>query len=108
MYPQYEVDPSVGGRMYYDEMAAKTIGQGSDDGSSDYDFENRYYYWIDKKVTPEQARANAAEEMKHKNLYNNSGSDNKLGVIQGYYGKKGGTLKKGGYVYADILYPFIL
>lgn len=110
MYPQYEVDPSVGGRMYFDEMAARTIGQGGGSSNTGADYRELLdYYKNERKMSDADAINAADKEWKNLNLGNSpSSNDNKLGVIQGYYGKKGGTLKKGGYVYADILYPFIL
>lgn len=107
MYPQYEVDPSTGGRMYFDEMAARKIGEGGGNGSSDSDFENRYNYWISKKLTPEQARENADKELKYKTMNGSSGTD-RTSVVNAYYSKTGGVLKKGGYVYSDVILPFLL
>ena len=111
MYPQYEVDPSVGGRMYYDELAGRTIGAGGAGGSSDAGEQYRQIreYYKDKGLSEADATDAADKEMKHRNLgYGSSGGDDKMGVIKGYYGKTGGTMKKGGYVYGDILYPFVL
>ena len=107
MYPQYEVDPSTGGRMYYDEMAAKTIGPGGGGGSSDSGFEDRYNYWISKKLTPEQARENADKELKYRNMNSSTGPD-KQGIVNAMYSKNGGVLKKGGYVYSDVIFPFLM
>jgi hypothetical protein len=109
MYPQFEVDPSVGGRLYFDELAAKRITPSG--GGSNADFEDRYNYWQSKGLTPSEARQNVESESKVRNVYNTpatSSGNEGLGMIQAMYGKKGGTMKKGGYVYADILYPFIL
>ena len=107
MYPQYEVDPSTGGRMYYDEMAAKTIGPGGGGGSSSSGFEDRYNYWRSQKLTPEQARENADKELKYNSVNSSTGPD-KQGIVNAMYGKNGGVLKKGGYVYSDVIFPFLM
>jgi hypothetical protein len=47
-----------------------------------------------------------------KNAFNSQGStttsDNKKEILKQQYGKKGGQMKKGGFTYGDITYPFIM
>jgi hypothetical protein len=109
MYPQYEVDPSTGGRMYYDESAARTIGEGSSNGGGS----NGYFSVRDecKKQLGAGATNKELEDCARNASLNGGGGGSgtdKQGVVQAYYGKNGGVLKKGGYVYSDVIFPFLM
>tara|TARA_R110000868_G_scaffold15720_1_gene71734 strand:+ start:4123 stop:7425 length:3303 start_codon:yes stop_codon:yes gene_type:complete len=108
MYPQYEVDPSTGGRMYYDETAARTIGEGSGSSNTGNEYRSIYdYYKKDKNMNDSDAIKAADAEMKHRGLSSGSGTD-KQGIVNAMYSKNGGVLKKGGYVYSDVIFPFLM
>lgn len=109
MYPQYEVDPSTGGRMYFDEMAARKIGEGG--GSSGGS--NGYFSVRDecKKQLGAGATNKELEDCARNASLNGGGGGggtDKTGIVNAYYSKTGGVLKKGGYVYSDVILPFLL
>jgi hypothetical protein len=111
MYPQYEVDPSTGGRMYYDESAARTIGDGGGGGGGS----NDYFSVRDecKKHLGTGATNKELDDCARNASLNGGGgggSTDKTGIVNAHYGtvKTGGILKKGGYVYSDVILPFLL
>ena len=109
LYPQYQTDASVGGRLYYDPTYAQTIGTGDSDGTSGAEAYRKAldYYKNERKMSDADATRAADAEMKHRGLSSSSG-DSRRDYIDAMYGRNGGVLKNGGYVYADILYPFLL
>jgi len=102
LYPQYAVSPGSGGFMRFTDGRELT-GEGSGGGKS-YDEWLKYYK--DQGMNDSDAGANA------KNAYNSQGggggTDNKAAILQQQYGKTGGQMKKGGFIYGDITYPFII
>ena len=103
LYPQYAVSPGSGGFMNFTQ--GKTVnGAGASSGKT-YD-EWLSYYKNDQKMS-ESAAVDAA-----KNAYNaqnnTAASTDKAQVIKNAYGRLGGQMKKGGFVYGDVTFPFLM
>ena len=102
LYPQYAVSSGSGGFMHFTEGRGLT-GEGSGGGKT---YDEWFRYYKDQGMNDADAGANA------KNAYNSQGggggTDNKAAILQQQYGKTGGQMKKGGFIYGDITYPFII
>ena len=102
LYPQFAVSPGSGGFMHYTQ-GRKLTGEKS---STEKTYDQWLQYYKDQGDTGEVAATNA------KNAFNSQGStstsDNKREILKQQYGKKGGQMKKGGFTYGDITYPFIM
>jgi hypothetical protein len=100
MYPQYAVDPSNGGFMRFEnprDAKPETSGASYDDLIA------KYMAPPYNMTGPEAAKA--AEGSGRYNTRGDSGSSSGLDAIQAQYEGKG---QKGGFVYADSMFPFIL
>ena len=102
MYPQFNVDPSVGGRGFYTGKERKiTPGSG---GSS----------WQDAYSKCKQNNPEMSDELLKecaKNSQSSSSGNNDLAAYNAHYGsrkKKGGSTDHPGFLYGDVTYPFIL
>jgi hypothetical protein len=117
LYPQYAVSPGTGGFMHFTQGKNMT-GQSS--GST-----KTYDQWL--KYYKDQGMDDADAINAAKGAANSQGvaETDKSGIINAHYGKFGGQtkadiinaayaklggqmMKKGGYVYADVTFPFIL
>lgn len=104
MFPQFNVDPSVGGRGFYTGINKKiTPGTG---GRTYNDLLS--YYKTDMGMTDADA-INAADKA-WKNQSANSNND--LAAYNAHFGKrkgkKGGESNHPGFLYGDVTFPFIL
>jgi hypothetical protein len=97
--------------MYYDESAARTIGDGGGGGGGS----NDYFSVRDecKKHLGTGATNKELDDCARNASLNGGGgggSTDKTGIVNAHYGtvKTGGILKKGGYVYSDVILPFLL
>jgi hypothetical protein len=97
MYPQQQVDPSVGGKVEFDPSKARQIKPETAGNTED-----DYYKECSNRYKDEATIQKCVSE-KLKNSPSGSG-DNKLEVLNAQFGKK----QSGGFVYGDITYPFIL
>jgi hypothetical protein len=102
LYPQYAVSPGNGGFMGFTQ-ARQLTGESSGGGKT-YDQWLQYY--------KQQGMAESAAVDAAKNAYNSQGgggaTDDKAAILKQQYGKQGGQMKKGGFTYGDITYPFIM
>lgn len=117
LYPQYAVSPATGGFMHYTQGRELT---GQKTGSTKtYDEWVKYYK--DQGMKDEDA-INAAKGAANTQQ---SVETDKSGILNAHYGKFGGQtkadiinaafaklggqmMKKGGYVYADVTFPFVM
>ena len=104
MYPQFNVDPSVGGRGFYTGNAKKITP-----GSGSQSYNELLSYYKGEGMTDENA-INAADKA-WKNQSGSSGNTD-LAAYNAHYGKrkgkKGGESNHPGFLYGDVTYPFIL
>ena len=104
MYPQFNVDPSIGGRGFFTGVNKK-ITPGS--GSQSYNDLLSYYKGQGMSDTD---AINAADKA-WKNQSGSSGNTN-MAAYNAHYGvpksKKGGSTDHPGFLYGDVTYPFIL
>jgi hypothetical protein len=101
MYPQFNVDPSVGGRGFYTGVGKKiTPGSGGTSWQQAYD--------QCKKNNPDMSDELLKECAK--NSVSAGAANNDQAAYNAHYGgkKKEGGESNHGYVYGDITYPFIL
>ena len=101
LYPQFAVSPGSGGFMHYTQ-GRKLTGERT---GSEKTYDQWLQYYKQQNMNDADAAANA------KNAYNAQGStasDDKQEILKQQYGKKGGQMKKGGFTYGDITYPFIM
>ena len=100
MYPNYAVDPSSGGFMNYvaNERNPNPI-KPEDMVAYAQSLEAA---GLDKSVIAVMVK----ERMRSQNQSNPTGPD--PNVMAQMYGQRGGYLKNGGFIYADMMYPFIL
>ena len=101
MYPQFAVSPGNGGFMHFTE-GRELNGEKSSTGKT-YDEWLKYYK--DQGQNDEVAATNA------KNAFNAQGGGSetdKSEVLKQMYGKRGGQMKEGGFMYGDITYPFLM
>jgi hypothetical protein len=103
LYPQYAVSPATGGFNRFQNPKDFT----GEKTSTTKTYDEWLKYYIDQGNTPEQASTNAKNAV---NTQASSGgtTDKAAMAKQMGYGAYGGQLKKGGFVYADVIYPFIL
>ena len=99
MYPQYQVDPSTGGRMYYTEGKDFKPEQ-----TSGMTWEEAYKWCKDEG---EKNPSECATRKMNASGGSTTQNENKANMIKTIYKKKGGDTN-GGFVYADMMYPFIL
>jgi hypothetical protein len=102
MYPQYAVSPGTGGFMHFTQ--GKELTGQSTGSTKTYDQWLKHYK--DQGMKDEDA-INAA-----KNAMGQQGGggadNNKAEILKAAYGRLGGQMKKGGFVYGDITFPFIM
>jgi len=99
MYPQFAVEAGNGGRMYFTEGKENKPEQ-----TSGMTWEEAYRWCKD------EGEKNPSECATRKVNASGGGStqnENKANMIKTIYKKKGGDTN-GGFVYADMMYPFIL
>jgi len=117
MYPQYAVSPGTGGFMHFTQ--GKDFDKSKASKSGSYDQWVQYY----KSQGMSDTDAINAAKGAMANTPQGGGTD-RSGVINAMYGKLGGQLKdeiikkayaklggqmkKGGYVYADVTFPFVM
>ena len=109
LYPQYNVDPSVGGKLTFDPTKARQIdGRGAAPKKS----YGEYMKECIAEGVPEDDKANlkacVGEKMANAKLSAGT-TDNSAAVMQQYAGQKkeyGGQMGPG--VYANMVFPFIL
>lgn len=99
MYPQYGVDPSVGGRMDFKEGK-----QFKPEQTSGMTWEQAYE-WC--KTEGEKNPSECASRKMAAQGGGGTQTDNRANMIKTIYKQKGGDAN-GGFVYADMMYPFIL
>jgi hypothetical protein len=100
LYPNYQVDPSSGGFMGY-TPTEKTVNPIQDKDVI------RYAQQLEAAGLTKEERAVLLKEY----VRSNSGATTEgpdPNVIAQMYGQRGGLMKNGGYVYSDILFPFIM
>ena len=100
MYPQYQVDPATGGRMHFTE--GKDFKPEQTSGMT----WEQAYEWCKA-----EGEKNPSECASRKIAASGGGStqtDNRANMIKTIYGKQKGGDTNGGFVYADMMYPFIL
>jgi hypothetical protein len=98
LYPQYAVSPATGGFLRYKQgrdFTGKSTG-------TEKTYDEWFQYYKDKNQSDADAATNARNAL---NAQKNSGggSSNAATAVNNM-----GYKKKGGYVYADVTYPFIL
>jgi hypothetical protein len=102
LYPQYAVSPGNGGFMGFTQGRQLT-GESSGGGKT---YDEWFKYYKNQNQNDADAASNA------KNAYNSQGgggaTDDKAAILKQQYGKQGGQMKKGGFTYGDITYPFIM
>jgi hypothetical protein len=100
MYPQYQVDPATGGRMHFTEgkdfKPEQTSGMTWDEA----------YAWC--KSEGEKNPSECATRKMNASGGGSTQTDNRGKMINTMYGKQKGGDTNGGFVYADMMYPFIL
>lgn len=100
LYPNYQVDPSTGGFMGY-TPTEKTVNPIQDKDVI------KYAQQLEAAGLTKEERAVLLKEY----VRSNSGATTEgpdPNVIAQMYGQRGGFMKNGGYVYSDILFPFIM
>jgi hypothetical protein len=100
LYPNYQVDPSSGGFMGY-TPTEKTVNPIQDKDVI------RYAQQLEAAGLTKEERAVLLKEY----VRSNSGATTEgpdPNVIAQMYGQRSGLMKNGGYVYSDILFPFIM
>jgi hypothetical protein len=100
LYPNYQVDPSSGGFMGY-TPTEKTVNPIQDKDVI------RYAQQLEAAGLTKEERAVLLKEY----VRSNSGATTEgpdPNVIAQMYGQRSGFMKNGGYVYSDILFPFIM
>lgn len=117
LYPQYAVSPGTGGFMHYTQGRNIT---GQKTGSTrTYDEWLKYYK--DQGMSDENAINSAKGAVNNQQYaetdrggilnahYSKFGGQTKADIINAAYARLGGQMmKKGGYVYADVTFPFVL
>lgn len=98
LFPQYAVDPSVGGRMHFTKN--KTI---TPELSSSYDSYLEKYMGAPYYMEPEAAQKAARDAIKYSNP---NSEDNRAEALQLMYGKKGGSMDMA-YVMGSNVFPFM-
>jgi len=96
IYPQMKVDPSVGGKVEYDPSKAKQIKPTTSKSVSDYIAECKKEGVVEDKVIE-------CAKLKQQAAGSSAGS-NDAEAYQAQFGE----MKNGGFVYSDIVFPFIL
>lgn len=118
LYPQYAVSPGTGGFMHFTQgrdLTGEKSGTGTtydqwlkyykDQGMGDADAINAA-----KGAVNSQGGSESTDKSGVLNaMYSKFGGQTKADIINAAYAKLGGQMmKKGGYVYADVTFPFIL
>ena len=98
LFPQYAVDPSVGGRMHFTKN--KTI---TPELTSSYDSYLEKYMGAPYYMEPEAAQKAARDAIKYSNP---NSEDNRAEALQLMYGKKGGSMNMA-YVMGSNVFPFM-
>ena len=102
LYPQYAVSPGNGGFMHFTQGKDLT-GQGT---SSAKTYSELLKYYKSLGQSDADAATNANNEMKYQ--VKGSTDTDKAAVLNSIYSKLGGQMKKGGFVYADVTFPFVM
>jgi hypothetical protein len=100
MYPNYAVDPSSGGFMNY------VATQRNPNPIKPEDMVKYAQSLEEAGLSKEVIAVMVKERMRSQNQSNPTGPD--PNVMAQMYSQKGGYLKNGGFIYADMMYPFIL
>ena len=108
MYPQYSVDPSVGGRMYFDE--GKALNPNTANTAQAYSA--AYQQCKDEMSSADEATLRACVSSKLGMLARTNQNITPQGAVLNQYPqqniKKGGKVNGPGFVYANMVFPFIL
>jgi len=100
MYPNYAVDPSTGGFMNY-------VPTERDPNPTKPEDMVAYAQSLEAAGLPKEVISTMVKErMRAGNSNRSAGPD--PNVMAQMYSQRGGFLKNGGFVYADMMYPFIL
>ena len=102
LYSQYNVSPGSGGFMNFTQ--GKTVNGAGASTAKTYPQLLKYYK--DLGQSDEAASTNANNEMKYQEK--GSAETDKAQVIKNAYGRLGGQMKKGGFVYGDVTFPFLM
>lgn len=102
MYPQYAVTPGDGGFMRFTQ--GKQLTGQSTGSTKTYDQWLKHYK--DQGMKDEDA-INAAKNAVSQQG-SGSGNTDKAEILKAAYGRLGGQMKKGGFVYGDVTFPFIM
>jgi hypothetical protein len=102
MYPQYAVTPGDGGFMRFTQGKQLT---GQSTGST-----KTYDQWVKHYKDQGMVDKDAIDAAKNAVSQQGSGSGNtdKAEILKAAYGRLGGQMKKGGFVYGDVTFPFIM
>jgi hypothetical protein len=117
MYPQYAVSPGTGGFMHFTQ--GKDFDKSKASKSGSYDQWVQYYKSqgmgdTDAINAAKGAMANTPQgggtdrSGVINTMYGKLGGQLKDEIIKKAYAKLGGQMKKGGYVYADVTFPFVM
>lgn len=99
MYPDYAVDPSAGGQMYFNPTP-KTPNPIKDKDVI------AYAQQLEQAGLTKEERAVLLKEYVRSGNAASSGPDPE--ILQAMYTQRGGFMKNGGLVYADTVFPFII
>ena len=102
MYPQYAVSPGTGGFMHFTQGKELT---GQSTGST-----KTYDQWVKHYKDQGMVDKDAIDAAKNAMGQQGGGGadNNKAEILKAAYGRLGGQMKKGGFVYGDITFPFIM
>lgn len=101
MYPNYKVDPSTGGFMNY-------IPNERDPNPIKPEDEIAYAQSLEAAGLPKEVIATMVKERMRRGNQGSSSVGPDPNVMAAMYGQRGGFLKNGGFVYGDMMFPFIL
>jgi hypothetical protein len=101
MYPNYAVDPSSGGFMNY-------VPTERDPNPIKPEDDIAYAKSLEAANLPKEVIAVMIKERLRRGSSGSAGAGPDPNVMAQMYSQRGGFLKNGGFVYADMMYPFIL
>jgi hypothetical protein len=100
MYPNYAVDPSSGGFMNY-------VPNERDPNPIKPEDDIAYAKSLEAANLPKEVIAVMIKERLRRGSAGSAGAGPDPNVMAQMYSQRGGFLKNGGFVYADMMYPFI-
>ena len=100
MYPNYAVDPSSGGFMNY-------VPNERDPNPIKPEDDIKYAQSLETAGLPKEVIAAMVKERMRRGSAGSTGAGPDPNIMAQMYGQRGGFLKNGGFVYADMMYPFI-